>query len=216
MRLIIIILEGILLMLLLASCEGGSDPVPAKKMEVSVKFGDVSKKAFITNVTLSSKMIVSGELSEVGFLFGEVPGLTIAASEKIQAPVTTESPFSVEVNNLVAGKQYYARPFAIAEGKEFTGPEINFITTLPTYTDVTPLTAGRGNPVTIHGNFITNTVNDIQITFGGTPAVITSYTSSTLVFRIPDDAVIGAESAISLTVGGHNLGVSETIMVTPL
>jgi hypothetical protein len=215
MRLIVIFLEAILLMLLLASCEGGGDPAPAKKIEVSVKFGDVSKKAFITNVTLSSKMIVTGDLSELGFLFGEAPGLTIAASEKINAPATTESPFSVDRDNLVAGKQYYARPYAIAESKEFTGPEISFTTVIPTYTDVTPLTAGHGQPITIHGNFITNDINDIQLTVSGTPATISSYTASTIVFRMPEETAIGSDASISLTIGGHNLSVIETVSVTP-
>lgn len=215
MRLILIFLEGILLLLLLASCTSGEDPVPQKKKEISVKFGDVSKSAFITKVALSSKMIVTGELSEVGFLFGEAPGLTIVASEKIPAPATTESPFTVERNNLVAGKQYYARPYAIAENKEFTGPEISFTSLLPTYSDVTPLSASHGQPITIHGNFITNNVNDIQISISGTAATISSYTASTIVFRMPDDALVGSEATISLTIGGHDLGVTETISVTP-
>jgi len=200
---------ALFLMILWSGC---SENEPAEP--ISVTFGPITAQATLSEVSLSGTMTINrGTATSAGFLLGTTAGLTMTNGEKLNAPGGT-SLLTFTKNNLLPAKQYFVRAFAIAEGQEFLGDEISFSTIAPTYTTVAPLTAGRGQRVTITGNFQTSQVADVTLLVGNSQPIILSYSSTSLTFLVPEDIAIGSEATIQLSVAGHNLGVSEKIAVS--
>ena len=201
--------SAIALILIITSCkEEEPPPVP-----IEVSFSSVTAAVQLTSVTLGTAITLNrGTVSEGGFLFGEAPGLKLESSEKLKA--SSLKPVQVEKADLKAGTVYYARPYAIVEEETFIGEEASFTTVKPTYTALSPLVAGRGQRVTITGDFKNSTQSQVKLLVDNLEPSILSFSNTSLTFLVPETVSIGANVAISLTIASHNLSISEKITIS--
>jgi hypothetical protein len=199
--------------ILLISFSCADDPKEEPLADIEVTFGSVTTSVQLTEVNLSVTLQKNrGTIDELGFLFGESVGLTLAVSQRLEAP--SETQFTVTKSGLNAGKQYFARPYAIVEGEEFVGDEFSFTTVAPSYSSMTPLVAGRGQRITIQGDFKTSNSNLLSLTVGGATPTVLSFTTTTITFLVPETVTVGAPADVSLSIAAHDLNVTENITVS--
>ena len=179
---------------------------------IEVVFAKPSAEVQLSVVTLTSTFTINrGNVNESGFLFGESAGLTISSATKLPSTITNS--IRVIQTGLALGKQYFARPYAIAENETFVGEEISFSTFKPSYSAISPLTAGRGQRVTITGDFGVDNVTSVQLKIGGTTPTITSYSKNSLTFLIPESLAFEAQP-IDLQISGYTIAISEKVTVS--
>ncbi len=93
---------------------------------------------------------------------------------------------------------------------DVSGPTFTVLAPLPVMSNITPLTGGVSETVTITGENFGGNITDNTVSFNGTTAVITSSSTTSITTSVPDGATTGP---ISITAPGGTVTSSEDFTV---
>lgn len=179
-----------------------SKPVP-----IEVSFVDINYTAGISDFTLQARIVKSaGDIIEMGFLFSDSPGVT-EDSEKLMSPALGMY-FVVTKTGLLTNHTYYARPYVVVDEQNFFGDEIILKTQEPSVVSIRPINVGRGQRVTINGNFVTNDQEQISklVVGGAVVNQILFFSRDSVVFLIPGNTELG-ENNVQFELNSFSLNV---------
>lgn len=189
------------------SCTNEDEPIA-----LVVTFNNSSAQNSVNSVTLSAQLAkTTGETEEKGFLLDDETSL--ASAIKYVSSSSSGDVIETTVNNLQFDKTYFFKPYAVVDGKEFTGEVQSFSTGKVTYS-ISPLTAGRGQKVKIEGDFLTSKQSDISLSIGAIPVALSAFSQTKMEFTVPDNTIIGSSNSINLIIAGTNIPVTEKLTIS--
>ena len=151
-----------------------------------------------TSATLNGEVVEDGSpiYTERGFVYAETTQATISACiQKIAAPFSDSKTFAATVSDLVEGKKYYVRAYAIQSGKEvYSANEVSFTaegSVLPKVTtkSITDISRSEGKAIAM------GTITEV-----GDPA----YSERGFVYNTTHNPII--QTATKTVVEGNGIG----------
>ena len=186
--------------LVLSTSGNGSTEVTVKavgiaKSKATLNILDVTNVS-ASKVTLNGEITSKGypEYTERGFVYAEEEMPTVdKCIHRITVPVTDENKFFAQISDLVLGKTYYARAYAVNErGVAYSSNQISFVTV------ATP-------PSVVIKNISGMDVDNAAITFNGeiTNVGDPEYTEKGFVYGLASNPTLADNKVL---VGGNGIG----------